>query len=128
MIDDLWDAKAWKIINLALLNNNAGNRIMTTTLSVTVASCCSSQDGYIYEMKLLSFDDSKWLFLKRAFDYENSHYPHTEDVLAYHWQSLLYLACYHISMLLMNGIGYLMLLVMDLQGILMQRQCQRYYR
>uniref|UniRef100_A0A0E0BSU5 Disease resistance N-terminal domain-containing protein n=1 Tax=Oryza glumipatula TaxID=40148 RepID=A0A0E0BSU5_9ORYZ len=58
-----------------------GNRIMTTTLSVTVASCCSSQDGYIYEMKLLSFDDSKWLFLKRAFDYENSHYPHTEDVL-----------------------------------------------
>ncbi|XP_052138454.1 disease resistance protein RGA5-like [Oryza glaberrima] len=32
-------------------------------------------------MKPLSFDDSKWLFLKRAFGYEKSHYPHLEDVL-----------------------------------------------
>ncbi|EEC69291.1 hypothetical protein OsI_38350 [Oryza sativa Indica Group] len=81
VIDDLWDAKAWKTIELALLNSNCGSRVITTTRSVAVASCCSSQDGYIYEMKPLSFDDSKWLFLKRAFGYEKSHYPHLEDVL-----------------------------------------------
>nr|ABA98532.1 NB-ARC domain containing protein [Oryza sativa Japonica Group] len=81
VIDDLWDAKAWKIIELALLNNNCGSRIITTTRSVTVASCCSSQVGYIYEMKPLSFNESKWLFLKRTFDYENSHYPHPENIL-----------------------------------------------
>ncbi|KAF8662422.1 hypothetical protein HU200_056005 [Digitaria exilis] len=59
VIDDVWDAKAWEIINLALLNNNCGSRIIATTRSAVVASCCSSEGGYVYQMKPLSFDESK---------------------------------------------------------------------
>ncbi|CAL5010483.1 unnamed protein product [Urochloa decumbens] len=46
VVDDIWDAKAWDIIHLALLNNHNGSRIITTTRSATVASCCSSQGGF----------------------------------------------------------------------------------
>ncbi|XP_039853075.1 disease resistance protein Pik-2-like isoform X3 [Panicum virgatum] len=77
VIDDVWDTEAWEFIKLALPDNDLGSRIISTTRSVTVAKCCSSQ---IYEMKPLSFDDSKRLFFKRAFGSETSCYPHLEDV------------------------------------------------
>ncbi|CAL5010484.1 unnamed protein product [Urochloa decumbens] len=80
VVDDIWDAKAWDIIHLALLNNHNGSRIITTTRSATVASCCSSQGGYVYQMKALSFADSKRLFSTRAFGYEELCYPHLEQV------------------------------------------------
>ncbi|PVH36341.1 hypothetical protein PAHAL_6G054100 [Panicum hallii] len=69
--------EAWKFIKLALPNNDLGSRIISTTRSVTVAKCCSSQ---VYEMEPLSFDDSKRLFFKRAFGSETPCYPHLEDV------------------------------------------------
>ncbi|RLM61354.1 hypothetical protein C2845_PM14G04050 [Panicum miliaceum] len=77
VIDDVWDTEAWEFIKLALLNNDLGSRIISTTRSVTVAKCCSSQ---VYEMEPLSFDDSKRLFFKRAFGSETPCYPHLEDV------------------------------------------------
>ena len=77
VIDDVWDTEAWEFIKLAFPDNDLGSRIISTTRSVTVAKCCSSQ---IYEMKPLSFDDSKRLFFKRAFGSETSCYPHLEDV------------------------------------------------
>ncbi|CAO2186951.1 unnamed protein product [Urochloa humidicola] len=77
VIDDVWEEKAWELIKLALPNNDIGSRIISTTRSVMVAECCSSQ---VYELKPLCFDDSKRLFLKRAFGSENSCYPHLEDV------------------------------------------------
>ncbi|CAL5007996.1 unnamed protein product [Urochloa decumbens] len=80
VIDDVWDTKAWEIIKLALLNNSCGSRIISTTRSVVVASRCSSEGGYVYQMKPLSFDDSKKMFFSRVFGSENSHYPHLEDV------------------------------------------------
>ncbi|PVH36339.1 hypothetical protein PAHAL_6G053600 [Panicum hallii] len=80
VIDDIWDAKAWEIIQLALWNNNSGSRIITTTRSAKVASCCSSQGGYVYQMEALSFADSKRLFYRRAFGSEELCYPHLEKV------------------------------------------------
>ncbi|XP_062191683.1 disease resistance protein RGA5-like isoform X2 [Phragmites australis] len=80
VIDDIWVAKDWKTIRLALLDNNCGSRVITTTRSIPVATCSSSQGGYVYQMEPLSFDDSKSLFFKRAFGSENSCYPHLEDV------------------------------------------------
>jgi len=77
IIDDVWDTKDWEFIKLALPDNDLGSRIISTTRSVTVAKCCSSQ---IYEIEPLSFDDSKRLFFKRAFGSETSCYPHLEDV------------------------------------------------
>jgi hypothetical protein len=84
VIDDLWDTKHWKFIEPALLNNDLGSRIISTTRSVTVAKCCSFQDyeiePQVYEMEPLSFNDSKRLFFKRAFGSETPCYPHLEDV------------------------------------------------
>ncbi|CAD6342381.1 unnamed protein product [Miscanthus lutarioriparius] len=77
VIDDVWNEQDWGFIKLALPDNDLGSRIITTTRSVTVAKCCSSQ---VYEMEALSFDDSKRLFFRRAFGSENSCYPHLEDV------------------------------------------------
>ncbi|CAO2205922.1 unnamed protein product [Urochloa humidicola] len=80
VVDDIWDAKAWDIIHLALLNNHNGSKIITTTRSAKVASRCSSQGGYVYQMEALSFADSKRLFSTRAFGYEELCYPHLEQV------------------------------------------------
>ena len=77
IIDDVWDTEDWEFIKLALPNNDHGSRIISTTRSIAVAKCCSSQ---IYEIEPLSFDDSKRLFFKRAFGSETSCYPHLEDV------------------------------------------------
>ncbi|XP_024317546.1 putative disease resistance RPP13-like protein 3 [Brachypodium distachyon] len=80
VIDDLWDTEAWKIIRLGLVNNDHGSKIITTTRNIAVASCCCSQQGHIYEMKPLSFDDSKRLFFTRAFGSDDLCYPHLAEV------------------------------------------------
>jgi len=80
VIDDIWDEKSWEVIKLALLNNNCGSRIITTSRKVTVALCCSSGGGYVYQMQPLSFDDSKRLCFRRAFGHENFYCPHLGDV------------------------------------------------
>ncbi|PUZ50342.1 hypothetical protein GQ55_6G052300 [Panicum hallii var. hallii] len=77
VIDDVWGTEDWGFIKLVLLNNDLGSRVISTTRSVTVAKFYSSQ---VYQMEPLSFDDSKRLFFKRAFDSESSCYPHLEDV------------------------------------------------
>ncbi|CAD6266047.1 unnamed protein product [Miscanthus lutarioriparius] len=76
VIDDVWDAKPWETIKLALMNNNCGSRVITTSRSNDVASYLSSQGGNIYQMKSLSFEDSKRLLFKRAFGSENLCYTH----------------------------------------------------
>lgn len=79
IIDDVWDTRAWETIRLALLNNNLGCRIITTTRNVAIASC-SSEGGYVYRMEPLSFADSKRLFFKRVFNSEDLCYPHLARV------------------------------------------------
>ncbi|KAF6987318.1 LOW QUALITY PROTEIN: hypothetical protein CFC21_004973 [Triticum aestivum] len=69
IIDDIWDEKLWAVIKLAFDNENSkGSRLITTTRIVSVSkACCSSSDGFVYEMKPLCDNDSKVLFYKRVF-------------------------------------------------------------
>ncbi|CAD6343380.1 unnamed protein product [Miscanthus lutarioriparius] len=76
VIDDVWDAKPWETIKLALMNNDCGSRVITTTRSNDVASYLSSQGGNVYQMKSLSFVDSKRLLFKRAFGSASLCYTH----------------------------------------------------
>ncbi|CAL4997020.1 unnamed protein product [Urochloa decumbens] len=80
VLDDVWDAEAWKIIKLALLNNDHGSRIITTTRNARIASFISSQGGNVYQMKPLSFSDSKRLIFKRAFGSESLSCTHLGSV------------------------------------------------
>ncbi|XP_052136620.1 disease resistance protein RGA5-like isoform X3 [Oryza glaberrima] len=80
IIDDIWDESAWKYIKCALVENNCGSRIITTTRSVNVAmSCCSDIDGTVYKLKPLLHDDSKQLFYKRVFGSEHGCHPELKE-------------------------------------------------
>ncbi|KAL6659390.1 hypothetical protein ACP70R_003430 [Stipagrostis hirtigluma subsp. patula] len=80
VIDDIWDAKHWEPIWLALSYNDCSSRLITTTRSVAVAKKSSSQGGSVYELKHLSLGDSKRLLFKRAFGSESSDYSYLGDV------------------------------------------------
>ncbi|KAM3411951.1 hypothetical protein ACQJBY_003551 [Aegilops geniculata] len=80
VIDDIWSTGVWETIRDALLNNDHGSRIITTTRNSTVASYCCSGTGYVYKMKPLSPADSRRLFLQRAFGSEGLFPPHLENV------------------------------------------------
>jgi disease resistance protein RPM1 len=69
VIDDLWHESAWKHIKCALIENNLGSKIITTTRIMGVAEiCCSSDlvDGSIYELRPLSLADSESLFYHKV--------------------------------------------------------------
>ncbi|XP_015698182.1 disease resistance protein RGA5-like [Oryza brachyantha] len=81
VIDDIWSIQAWRIIKCALIMNNFGSRIMTTTRNVTIAkSCCSPQHDHVYEIMPLSTANAKNLFLKRIFGTEDICPPHLEEL------------------------------------------------
>uniref|UniRef100_A0A0D9XSA0 Jacalin-type lectin domain-containing protein n=1 Tax=Leersia perrieri TaxID=77586 RepID=A0A0D9XSA0_9ORYZ len=81
IIDDIWDESAWKYIKCALIENNCGSRIITTTRLATVAiSCCSDIDGTVYNLKPLLHDDSKRLFYKRIFGSEDGCQPELKEI------------------------------------------------
>ena len=63
VIDDIWDLKAWNIIKCALLDNNHGSRVITTTRILDVAT----KTGDIYKLKPLSQYLSEELFYTRLF-------------------------------------------------------------
>uniref|UniRef100_A0A0D9Y4L5 NB-ARC domain-containing protein n=1 Tax=Oryza glumipatula TaxID=40148 RepID=A0A0D9Y4L5_9ORYZ len=69
VIDDIWDAQTWRIIECALVKNSQGSRIVTTTRINDIAkSCCCSCGDQVYEMKVLCATDSKRLFFRRIFN------------------------------------------------------------
>jgi len=82
VIDDIWDEKLWRVINWAFSrSNNFYSRLITTTRNANVAKlCCSSINGFVYQMKPLSDDDSKRLFYKRIFSHESGCPPEFEEV------------------------------------------------
>ncbi|XBI77442.1 hypothetical protein VPH35_070534 [Triticum aestivum] len=61
IIDDIWDIETWKIVKLALVRNNCGSKIITTTRILEVATTT----GEVYRLQPLSLDLSEDLFHRR---------------------------------------------------------------
>ncbi|VAI00070.1 unnamed protein product [Triticum turgidum subsp. durum] len=61
VIDDIWDTKTWELVKTALVCNNCGSRIITTTRILEVATMASE----VYKLQPLSLDLSKDLFHRR---------------------------------------------------------------
>ncbi|CAO2141695.1 unnamed protein product [Urochloa humidicola] len=72
ILDDIWEKSSWDLLKCALVDNNCGSRIITTSRVLDVStSCCSEVHGAIYKLKPLSHDDSKNLFYRRIFGSED---------------------------------------------------------
>ncbi|VAH99913.1 unnamed protein product [Triticum turgidum subsp. durum] len=61
VIDDIWDKKTWELVKTALVCNNCGSRIITTTRILEVATTASE----VYKLQPLSLHLSKDLFHRR---------------------------------------------------------------
>ena len=73
VIDDIWDESTWNLIEDALIDNNYGSRVITTTHIAGVAPACYCfTGGTIYKLKPLSHIDLKKLFYKRIFGGKDS--------------------------------------------------------
>ncbi|KAF8713465.1 hypothetical protein HU200_028241 [Digitaria exilis] len=82
VIDDVWTTQAWEAIEYKLVaaqtNNNCGGRIIVTTRIEAVAEACSTasaREHCIHHMEPLKLDDSKKLFLSKAFGKMDATYP-----------------------------------------------------
>nr|CAB3451999.1 unnamed protein product [Digitaria exilis] len=82
VIDDVWTTQAWEAIEYKLAaaqtNNNCGGRIIVTTRIEAVAEACSTASARqhcIHHMEPLKLDDSKKLFLSKAFGKMDATYP-----------------------------------------------------
>ncbi|CAL4992672.1 unnamed protein product [Urochloa decumbens] len=67
VIDDIWDTSVWETIQYALIENDCGSRIITTTRILDVAK----QVGGIYQLQPLCPTDSTKLFYQRIFGSED---------------------------------------------------------
>ncbi|KAI4995616.1 hypothetical protein ZWY2020_035519 [Hordeum vulgare] len=79
VVDDVWTVTAWDVIKSKLPENGSSSRIIVTTRIETVAASCSEassvDEDYIYRIKPLEWEDSKRLFLNRAFGSKNASCP-----------------------------------------------------
>uniref|UniRef100_A0A8R7PMX7 NB-ARC domain-containing protein n=1 Tax=Triticum urartu TaxID=4572 RepID=A0A8R7PMX7_TRIUA len=73
-------SKHGKLSGLLCSTNKCGSRIITTTRNVAIASYCSGDSSYVYQMESLNSSDSRRLFFKRSFGSEELCYPHLEEV------------------------------------------------
>ncbi|XP_062197058.1 disease resistance protein RGA5-like [Phragmites australis] len=76
VIDDIREPKSWETIKLALVENNRGSRIITTTRNFKVAI----EAGEVYKLQPLSYGNSKKLFYTRIFREEKSHDNQPDEV------------------------------------------------
>ncbi|XP_059311534.1 disease resistance protein RPM1-like isoform X2 [Lycium ferocissimum] len=68
VFDDIWTIQAWDAIRYALPDVNNGSRVILTTRLFNVASFSSIEtNGYVYELKALSAEESWILFCQKAF-------------------------------------------------------------
>ncbi|KAK1613707.1 hypothetical protein QYE76_019224 [Lolium multiflorum] len=73
VMDDKWDVEAWDVIKCAFPQNNLGSRVIVTSRIQDVAkACCLHGSHHILEMKPLSNEDSRTLFLGRIFGSEEA--------------------------------------------------------
>ncbi|XP_037419325.1 disease resistance protein Pik-2-like [Triticum dicoccoides] len=79
VIDDVWTIAAWDAIRSTLPDNNLDSRIMVTTRIDAVAVACSDASEIcgdnIYHIEPLNPEDSKKLFLSRAFGSKDATCP-----------------------------------------------------
>ncbi|TVU49412.1 hypothetical protein EJB05_00720 [Eragrostis curvula] len=61
VIDDLWEPRSWETIKLALVENNCGSRVITTTRNLEIAK----DVGEFYRLQPLSYDESRKLLYAR---------------------------------------------------------------
>ena len=64
IIDDLWDTQSWQIIKMALVDNNCGSRLITTTRNFEVGK----EAGVVYNLEPLSSFHSRQLLCTRILD------------------------------------------------------------
>ncbi|XP_052167141.1 disease resistance protein RGA5-like isoform X2 [Oryza glaberrima] len=67
VIDDIWDIPSWTAIRCALVENNAGSRIIATTRDFSIAE----QIGISHGLKALTPESSKKLFYGKIFGSED---------------------------------------------------------
>ncbi|KAK4379653.1 hypothetical protein RND71_001515 [Anisodus tanguticus] len=80
VFDDVWTIQAWEAIRYALPDVNNGSRVILTTRLFNVASFSSIEtNGYVYELKALSAEESWILFCQKAF-HGNSCPSHLENI------------------------------------------------
>ncbi|XP_044958303.1 disease resistance protein RGA5-like [Hordeum vulgare subsp. vulgare] len=82
IIDDVWAASVWDIINHSFPKSNQGSRIIATTQVEDVAlTCCCYQSEYVFEMKRLDDDHSRKIFYNRVFGSQSDCPEHFKEVL-----------------------------------------------
>nr|XP_023927826.1 disease resistance protein RPM1-like [Quercus suber] len=76
VFDDIWDMSFWRIVQLALPDNNKGSRIVITTRDESVAPSDKQSPFYhVYKLSHLSFENARELFCKKVFQCEGGICP-----------------------------------------------------
>ncbi|CAL4980815.1 unnamed protein product [Urochloa decumbens] len=68
VIDDIWNSSLWETIRHALIENDNGSKIISTTRILEVAK----KAGDVYQLEPLSLVDSEKLFYQRIFGTEHT--------------------------------------------------------
>ncbi|CAL4992677.1 unnamed protein product [Urochloa decumbens] len=71
VIDDIWETSVWETIQFALVDNEYGSKVISTTRDLHVAE----EVGTVYRLKPLSRADSRKLFCLRVFGTEEDCIP-----------------------------------------------------
>jgi disease resistance protein RPM1 len=73
VIDDVWTKDAWEYFKCCFVQNNRGSRVLVTTRIEDVAKAwCPCFDGHVYRIQPLDDLDSKRLFHRRIFGFEDA--------------------------------------------------------
>ena len=77
VFDDVWEVRTWEAIELALVENNLGSKVITTTRNFDVAKA----SGKVYKLKPLSCDDCMKSFYTRLSGADRKFHEISEKIL-----------------------------------------------